>query len=174
MEELLPQLFVNVIAPHLDGRDAARLCRVSRKMKKLVEASRYLSYRRKTHYIQLNCVSELEWHLGHHLEELNSEVDPSFWYWGEGKKRVRDPWGRTLVVNNHYDHVHFCGSNWGTFAEQCTHKFWLLEYPPLQGVGRYKIGKVEFWRGCCAKILIEGGSVCLPLHDKSAKRLHPC
>lgn len=162
MEGLLQDIFNKHIAPRLDGRDAARLCRVSKKMKQLVEGSPYLTRRRVTHYIRLNDVSELDEELGEQLKSFFGQLVRGFhgneYYHGEGRAWVHNKHGQYLLFNNHYDHLNFMDDEWLQFAQTTPHKFWLIQYPPLTGVARHTVESYQFWRGCCAKVLLHGPS----------------
>lgn len=62
LEGLLVNVFVHHIAPLLDGRDASYLRAVSTTCKNLVDSSKYLTRRRKQHYIWLDdpeCIKDL-------------------------------------------------------------------------------------------------------------------
>lgn len=115
--------------------------------------------RRQTHYIWLDNVEQLEEELGsnlciwHPAEHFDFPGYP--FYHGEGKSFVANHDGQCLLVNNHYDHLDFMDRDWLAFAATTPYRFWLIQYPALPENGRYSIGDVDFWRGCCAKVLLD-------------------
>lgn len=158
MERVDYNVFENFIANHLDGRDAARLRRCSRACRKLVDRCASLRRKMLIHYVYLQDVSDLE-------DEFEGKPQMCISYTHKRKDprtprveslvRVFDPSnGAVYLLSNHYEeHSHFGNSSWDEFALRQTNPlWWCIEYPPLRGTGRFKLGEVSFHRGGCLKI----------------------
>lgn len=155
MERVDYNVFENFIANHLDGRDAARLRRCSRTCRKLVDRCASLRRKMLIHYVYLQDVSDL-------VDEFEGELSRGYNLRDnitcprvEGSLLTRDVKSKVFYwVSNHYEeHSHYGDTRWDDFANDNPHLlWWCIEYPPLRGTGRFKLGEVSFHRGGCFKI----------------------
>lgn len=140
-------VFNNVLAYMLDGRDAAWLAATCRLWRERVENNRYLQMRRRTHYVRCDTWEEFAWCMRNQEAWTCSDgrvhVDdfPDF---GEGRQMACNRVTGTLsVVNNFYEDSHFLDFPADNEGEI------LYEFPRAPGVQRWRVNGLTFHRGAC-------------------------
>lgn len=160
MEGLPMVAFNDHLAPLLDGRDAARLRRVSRTCKDLVDNSRYLTRRRKQHYIWLDEPECIKDETAEDIEFVSWVPYQTFAYLlkrnppVEGITEIKSSAKRQRwLMTNHYEsHSNYNDSIWDVVPRNVK----LLQYRPLGGNQRHALANhLSTHRGGCVLMEIE-------------------
>ena len=157
---------LSIVAPHLDGRDAARLRAVDQATRKAVGACVLLMRRIKQHYVRLGSVHELATLLpmdlffwddpGEDLTLLKENIGV------EGLNLYRSHSTCELyLMSNHYEHFDFLHKDWDKLVESYDRPYMLIQYPPLRGTTRFNLetGMLDCTRHGSATIH-RGGLAC--------------
>lgn len=145
---------LSIVAPLLDGRDAARLSQVNWASYTAVRCCPHLVRRMKQHYIYLEDYSKLSTLLPDDLEFVCNRpgslgLPIALPVEGVEVYSSRHT-GRKYVLSNHYEeHSHFLDSFWDTFGERYAEisSHLLVEFPVIPGSCRFRLGEWTVWRG---------------------------
>lgn len=152
--------FNDHLAPHLDGRDAARLRRVSTACKNLVDGSPYLTRRRKQHYIWLDDPEAIKDETAEDIEHIGWVPYQTFAYLLKRKPAVeviveivsRSKQRRWLMTNHYESHSSYRDAIWNTSPNNVK----LIEYRPLPGTQRHMLTPgLTVHRGGCVLMEIQ-------------------
>lgn len=151
-------VFHTHIAPHLDGRDAARLASTCTALRNLVDRNNYLKRRRITHFVRLSHIQELDEELRGPLTTLCYGCkEDVIHYRGEQTTTVKNALEEELLVNNFYCIDDFLSKDWVVLAEKCPYPFTLIAFPFLS-TGKHSVGDMAFHRGYCIKIKLSASN----------------
>lgn len=147
------------LAPLLDGRDAARLRRVSKTMRNLVDSSRYLTRRRRQHYIWLDDPGELQELLSSDLELVGDVPYQTFALLLHKKPAVEhimevkcNVTGARWLITDHYEeHSRYRNAVW----DEVDRNTQLIEFKTLGNCQRLRLGThITVHRGGCVIVRI--------------------
>ncbi len=154
--------FNDHLAPLLDGRDAARLRRVSRACKDLVDGSPYLTRRRKQHYIWLDEPEAIKDETAEDIQLVSYVPYQTFAYLLKRKPSVENiveiksvsKRRRWLMTNHYEEHSNYHDAVW----DEVPNNVKLLQYRPLGGSARHTLAdELRVHRGGCVLMEIQYG-----------------